>query len=549
MNPYQKRMKEIAGKAALRAWNQPLLNSGLWFHGDVRDNFYYASYLFATAVDGKEEPPFDRDEGRRLAEAVLLRVLRLQDTNPDSPLYGHWPLGLDPVPEQAPPHALPVEMMGSLMVFFHQTYGGQMSKELAEHFDTGLRHVFRSGFYRKPLVHYGHHEAKYTAAKLIFGRRYDDAALFADGRRCLKQTLEKIRREGMAEYGGLPWFWHWIQAFTCAWMLFEDPEVKAELAEMLDHLWEVRALYYLKGAWAGPHSRGWPHDVPKDANVLHDYVQFGDFGLPEEMPRTEYAGFLFYEAPESARRRALDHAKPAEICRAVIKEVDGGKRKLHSYVYVTNRFASGGLWERVKEFDNEQIRWLFSLPIRGGGKGNQLYFFHPGEGYDPSGIDPRHQSEWTAVLYHKNAVMALYPLPEDVPDQVIGVLPEGDWTFAANAIFGRAEAVFFGVYLTGSYEIRRQDGYNLVVCGGRRVGVVIEAMDLEDAERLGISGLEAFASAMSAGAPRFTTEGELGIEYTVFLNGDRLSLRVSGPGDPGEPMLNGKRLMWNYDSF
>ncbi|RRJ66811.1 hypothetical protein EHV15_30700 [Paenibacillus oralis] len=53
------------------------------------------------------------------------------------------------------------------------------------------------------------------------------------------------------------------------------------------------------------------------------------------------------------------------------------------------------------------------------------------------GGDPRHQSEWTSVLYRKNVVMALYPLPEDVPDLVIGVLPEGEWTFAANAIFGR----------------------------------------------------------------------------------------------------------------
>ena len=42
-------------------------------------------------------------------------------------------------------------------------------------------HIYDSNFYRKPVTSYGHHEAKYTAAKLIFGQRYEDAALLDDG--------------------------------------------------------------------------------------------------------------------------------------------------------------------------------------------------------------------------------------------------------------------------------------------------------------------------------------------------------------------------------
>ena len=30
---------------------------------------------------------------------------------------------------------------------------------------------------------------------------------------------------------------------------------------------------------------------------------------------------------------------------------------LHSYVYITESFAIGGMWERIREFDNEQHRW------------------------------------------------------------------------------------------------------------------------------------------------------------------------------------------------
>lgn len=545
MDTYRIRMQEIVRIVARKAWSRPVLPSGLWFHGDIRDNFYYASYLFAASVDPAEDPPFDRQEGKKLAEQILLRVLQLQDTRTDSLTYGHWPLGLEPEPVQ--PHVLPVELMGSLMVFFLQTYEQHMSKELAELFERALENVYRGGFYRQPLRHYGHHEAKYTAAKLIFGQRFRDDKLLAEGRSSLRQTLEHIRREGMAEYGSLPWFWHWIQAFTCAWTLLEEPTVKSELSEMLDHLWNVRALYYLKGAWIGAHSRGRPHDAPKDGNVLHDYVQFGDFGLPEELPRTEYAGFLFYEAPKNARSTALEHLHPAEISRVVMKEVDGVKRKLHSYVYVTNQFAAGGLWERVKEFDNEQLRWLFSLPVRRSGKGNQLYFFHPGEGYNSAQNDPRHQSEWTAVLYRKNVIMALYPLPDDVPDEVVGVLPEGEWIFSDHAIFGRVEETYFAVYLTSPYEVRQRIGYSLVECKGHRTGVVVEAIGSLDATQCGMSKLEDFVHKMSAWKPRFFMDDEFRVEYISFAEKELLTLSVKNPGNPGEAKANGELIHYRKE--
>lgn len=552
MSPYKRRMNEIVRSVAGKAWNEPLLNSGLWFHGDIRDNYYYASYLFAAAVSSEEAPLFNRQEGKQLAEDVLERVLQLQEMDRNSSMYGHWPLNLDPVPEQAPPHELPVELMGSLMAYFYHNYAQQMSGKLADRFEKALVNVYRGNFYRKPLEHYGHHEAKYTAAKLIFGQQFSDHELLEEGRHCLRRTLQVLRKEGMAEYGSLPWFWHWVQAFTCAWELIEDESIKGEIAEMLDHLWSLRANLYLKGAWVGAHSRGWPHDAPKDANVLHDYVQFGDFELPEKMPRTEYAGFLFYEAPEEARRIALNRMQPSEVCSSIVKTVEGERRVLHSYAYITGQFAVGGLWERVKEFDNEQLRWLFSLPVRRGGLGNQLYFFHPGEGYAESGTDPRHQSEWTKVLYHKNIVMTFYPLPDDVRDEVIGVIPEGDWQQKSNALYGKVEETYFAIYLTGPYEIKiqQQSGHHLVVCRGRRSGVVVEAVSAVEAKGRGITSIDEFAGKMSLSKPLFNIEGKLQVDYTGFLSGNTLSLRVDeSDGCECVQLLNGKDISFDHYTY
>lgn len=548
-SPYKERQTEIIYAIALEATHRPLLASGLWFHDDVRNNFYYASYLFAAAVEASLDLPFDREEAKQKAQDVMLETLLLQNRLPGTVLYGHWPLGLNPVPREAAPHDLPVEIMGSLMVFFYNKYGALLSGQLRVAFNTALGHIYRSDFFRKPVVTFGHHEAKYTAAKLIFGKMFEDDELVEDGRQCLKDTLLYIQSTGMPEYGSLPWFWHWIQAFTCALELDDgtDEDLQTALREMLDHLWSVRADFYLQGAWVGAHSRGWPHDVPGDVNALHDYVQFGNFPLPEEMPRTEYAGFLFYKAPEQVRAAALDRQTPVEVTKVTQKVVPSDPNPqplLHSYAYITEHFAAGGMWERVEEFDNEQQRWAFSLPLSGRRGANQLYFFHPGQGYHEG--DPRHQSRYSEVLYHQSVIMALYPIPDGEQDTIIGVLPQGKWLERPKALFGQVGEVYFAIYLSHSYQLLERSGYIEVSAGGMPGGVVIEALSVKKADELGIGELELYAAAMDLKAPHFSTGGLLQVEYTN-MNGDTLQLELLEQKPP-QASINGHLISLEHYS-
>ncbi|CAM3547620.1 hypothetical protein PALU110988_28430 [Paenibacillus lupini] len=491
MNGQQQRQAEIVKAVALKAQNQPLLGSGLWFHNDIRDNYYYASYLFAAAV---ESPAILHDpaDAKKKAESVLAKVLQLQQNDPDLPLYGHFPLNLNPSPEQARPHELPVELMGSLMAYFYNRYERELSPELREAFETALRHIYLGGFFRKPLQMFNHHEAKYTAAKIIFGQRYEDRELLEDGINSLQKTIVRVTTQGMPEYGALPWFWHWVQAFTCAWELTSDNSLKQHLAELLDYLWNERSLFYLKGAWVGAHSRVWPHDAPADRNVLHDYVQFGDFPLGEDMPRTEYAGFFCYPAPEAARQRALQRQEPSEVHKQIVKIDTGEEIPLHSYVYVTKDFASGGIWERVKEFDNEQIRWLVSFPVTADNSVNQLTFFHPGEGYRDG--DPRHQSEYAQVLYVKNRILTVFPVPEDNPHQeIIGILPKGTWIMEEAGLFGQVQNCYVSILLKGRYSVEELDTYNQVRLHGEPAAIAVEVIGLEEAKLLGILNVSSLA--------------------------------------------------------
>ncbi|WP_339310099.1 hypothetical protein [Paenibacillus sp. FSL M7-0896] len=540
------RQRQIISAIAVEAERRPLLYSGLWFHDDVRNNFYYASYLFAAAVDDTLELPFGKEDAKRKAESVLLETVRLQNRMPGTPLYGHWPLGLHPTPGEAAPHELPVEIMGSLMVWFNRQYCDRFSAGLRVAFHTAIGHIYRSAFFRKQVATFGHHEAKYTAAKLIFGKLFEDDLLREDGRHSLELTLAHIRAKGMPEYGSLPWFWHWVQAFTCAWELEEDSSLKSTLGEMLDYLWSERSLWYLKGAWAGAHSRGWPHDVPADGNLLHDYVQFGDFALPEEMPRTEYAGFLYYEAPEEVRSAALNRRLPAEVCKKTEKVVAGSTERqpaLHSYAYICKDYAAGGMWERVEEFDNEQLRWAFSLPVPAAGV-NRLYFFHPGQGYQPG--DPRHQSPYMEVLYHQNTILSLFPVPEGEDTAIVGVLPLGEWIRQPKALLGYAGNVYFAVYVSQEYELLERPSYLEVTSKNMPGAVVVEALSTDQAAELGIHCLEEFAAAAIQRAPEFT-EGEiLSAAYTAWSGNERLQLRIDNKHTGIQALINGKPVSFEH---
>ncbi|MDF2938901.1 MAG: hypothetical protein K0Q90_4274, partial [Paenibacillaceae bacterium] len=376
------RRKEVLVSAAGAAFLLPRLASGFWFHRDMRDNLYYAMHLYAASTDPEVILPFPKDQGAKLGEEMLFLVLNLQVKNPEHAMYCHWPLNLGNDPAVASPHTLPVELLGSLIAWYHDAYGHRMGEELRGAFEEAMRHAYMGNYYRKPVEYFNHHEAKYISQQVIWGELFRDEALAAEGRNNLRLLLDTIRTNGMKEYGGLPWFWHWIQSFSCARALVKDTETSQLLHDMLDYLWKVRSLTFLKGAWAGPHSRGLSHDIPADRNTLLDFVEYGGFPLPASIARLEAAGIL-NTSPPTAEITAFAAARTdvREVRRLIpIHPQKLAESCLHSYTFMTPDFAVGGVWERSAEFDNEQHRWDVTLPANQDGSVNKAYFFRPGNG-------------------------------------------------------------------------------------------------------------------------------------------------------------------------
>lgn len=553
MTPTQSMMQRqhaIGKLAANKALELPLLPSGFWFHSDVRDNFYYATHLFAYCADREQSSEWSeeqRQSAMRLASDMIRKVLDLQVRDTANPMYGHWPLNLGTDPASAKPNNLPVELMGCLIILFYNKFQNLLAPELKSDLSIAILHIYQSSVYRQPLQQIHHHEAKHTSLKLLLGHQFDDRELLEQGLRFAKQQLQHIRTFGFKEYGALPWHWHWIQSFTCVWEVVDNAAVRETVGSMLDYLWKLRADYYLKGAWVGAQSRQWPHDGPKDNNTLLDYIQFGDFPMPSVITRLEGACLYTYEVSDELKRRATQRSEAEEVKRLIrFAGADGEvTEEAHTYAYVTPDYAVGGIWERRTEFDNEQQRWDLTLPLTDAAAiagVNQAFFFHPGAKYKEG--DDRHASNYGEVLLHKDAVIQLWHVPGDDTEaypNLIGCLPKGQWTFMERSGYGKIGGVYAAFHLQHGFTAEeRADRVSIAspIAEGSN-GVVFEAMSEQEASRLGIVSLEQFAALMERSRPSFN-----GLE-AVYTTRRQDTLRLALEDGRPVPAINGEPVRWD----
>jgi hypothetical protein len=520
---YHLRQKQVLLLAVQKALELPLRESGLWFHGDIRDNVYYAEHVLVASWTSVVDVPNWLVER---ANSVLLESIRLQVRETTNPMYGHFPLGLEPDPRNAKPNTLPAELMGTVLLHFYKRFQEYMNLELRAELNLTFLHIYQSGFFRRTAELMNHHESKYVALQIGYGYHFDDEELYNEGKNNLSKMLLSVKTQGMREYGALPWFWHWVQAFTCVWEIVDDGEVKHILSEMIDELWERRASQYLRGAWVGPHSRGLPHDLPADRNNLFDYVVFGNFQLPGNIYRLETAGLLEREVSERIRQIGLERETGVEVKRLIPVFEEHG-RYLHSFTYITDAYAVGGVYEYVKEFDNEQHRWDVTLPTDAVGNSvNKVFFFHPGEGYNTG--DDRHTTGHSELLLNQDAVAVMYRIPNDQKGFIIGCLPLGEWQFADRRLCGHVGGVYFSICLMNEYTWEQKNDRISIHSDGNVNGVVVEFMNASEAEGIGILSLEAFSKATAKDLEFHANDFSVNFQN---IRGEKLELKWELNGD------------------
>ncbi|RKL66912.1 hypothetical protein CR203_13870 [Salipaludibacillus neizhouensis] len=493
---FEKRRLEIISLAAEQALKLPFKKDNFWFLDDLRDNFYFATHLYAAVHEDTISLSSDKKDSEKLAVEVILDGLRLQDRSPESDTYGHWPLHLSPKPSVAQPHPLPAELLSSFFLHFYNVYQDTFPTDLKEELQRSFQHIYESTFLDRVPESFSHHESKLYANQLMFGQYFNDQALANRGYKNMKELYEHVNEYGFREYGALPWLWHWTQAVTFARQFVVNTKSSDLLSKLLNLLWKNRVDFYFKGTWIGAHSRGLPHDIPEDRNNVIDYIQFGDFDIPKALPRLEGAGFLNHQVSNDLNDRATSHKKALEIKKKINMYMERDKvnhEAIHHYVYMTSDYALGGIWERTEEHMNEQHRWDVTLPIQTDGI-NQAYFFHPSEDYVAG--DERHESNRSNVMFNKNVIAATYDLTNSGCNHVIGVLPKGSWLIEETNLYGLVDQSYFAIHLMHSFSHEKKEDRMLLKSEGKENGVVMEVISTEEASQYNITSLNQFKSSM-----------------------------------------------------
>ena len=69
------------------------------------------------------------------------------------------------------------------------------------------------------------------------------------------------------------------------------------------------------------------------------------------------------------------------------------------------------------------------------------------------------------VLYHKMWCLHCIQLPEPAGDgggEVVGVLPEGEWLYEAEALYGKVDEVYFAVHLSPGLRMRLRSSPDII---------------------------------------------------------------------------------------
>ena len=220
--------------------------------GDVhptRDSLEYAVALLDTG-----EPDL-----LKRAEAILRRVIALQDQNPESKTYGIWSWFLEePLDKMSPPDWNWADFCGAQLLQVARDHRRRLLPDLAAQVDTAIRHAARSIQRRNVGPGYTNIAIMGTYVTLACAEMYqiDDLREYAMKR--LRTFHAYTKRQGaFSEYNSPTYTVVALKELGRMRAQVQDPEARKLVEEIYRVAWEEIARHFHPPTrqWAGPHSR------------------------------------------------------------------------------------------------------------------------------------------------------------------------------------------------------------------------------------------------------------------------------------------------------
>lgn len=247
------------------------------------------------------------------AEAILGKVISLQDTDPASKTYGIWPwLAEEPLAEMNPPDWNWADFCGIRLGHSLGAYGSRLGAAMRRDAGEALRAAAWSIFRRNVGPEYTNIAVKGAVVAGLAGELLGDATLLAYARSRLERFVAYTRRTGgFTEYNSPPYGILVLTEAERGLLLLRDPAVTSLLREIHGLCWEMLAGNFHRptGQLGGPQARAYQDLLtPEAVRTLEEGLGFPLFlpaGPEGARPNIVPAEHLFLiprlPCPEAAR--------------------------------------------------------------------------------------------------------------------------------------------------------------------------------------------------------------------------------------------------------
>jgi hypothetical protein len=307
---------------------------------------------YAVALLDSGEP-----ERLKRAEAVLRRVIALQDQDPNSRTYGIWSWFLEePLDKMSPPDWNWADFCGTQLLQVAIDHGDRLPPDLKQKVQDSILHAARSIQRRDVQPGYTNIALMGTYVTLVAGERLNVMALRDYGRQRLRRFWEYTLTKGsFSEYNSPTYTCVAIEEISRMLQHVRDEESRPVLEKLNNFAWlhMARRFHSPTRQWAGPHSRCYSTLLP--ASTL-GFIQRATDGRIELVPEDD--AWQSIDAQRIALRCPKDldrHFTQLYTARMEIEAFVQNERTEHDVVgrtYLHPDFALGSI--NIGDFWNQR---------------------------------------------------------------------------------------------------------------------------------------------------------------------------------------------------
>ena len=214
------------------------------------------SFEYAVALLDSGEP-----ERVKRAEAVLRRLIALQDQDPNSRTYGIWSWFVEePLDKMSPPDWNWADFCGTQLLQVAIDHMNRLPGDLQQKVEDSILHAARSIQRRDVQPSYTNIALMGTYVTLVAGERFNDLALRDYGRMRLRRFWEYTFQKGsFSEYNSPTYTCVAIEEISRMMQHVRDDDSQKLLEKLNEFAWThlARRFHAPTRQWAGPHSRSY----------------------------------------------------------------------------------------------------------------------------------------------------------------------------------------------------------------------------------------------------------------------------------------------------